>query len=64
MESKIMTSVRVPKRLWNDFRIKGIEHKFSFTELVERSMYLFMTDREFKIKVYNQLDTTYTGSIK
>lgn len=52
-----LTSVKLPDELWGEFRISCIKHKFSLQKLTERSMYLYLTDEEFRKQMHNQLNT-------
>lgn len=59
----ILTTVRLKQRLFEDFKQISILNKVTMRNLLERSMYLYMTDVEFKRNINNQLNTYYTGSI-
>ncbi len=53
-----LTSVKVPEDLFEQFKIACVKYKFSVQKLTERSMYLYLTNEEFRKQVHNQLDTT------
>ena len=59
----ILTTVRLKEKLFEDFKQVSILNKITMRNLLERSMYLYMTDAEFKKNINNQLNTYYTGSI-
>ena len=59
----ILTTVRLKEKLFEDFKQVSILNKITMRNLLERSMYLYMTDVEFKRNINNQLNTYYTGSI-
>jgi hypothetical protein len=59
----ILTTVRLKEKLFEDFKQVSILNKITMRNLLERSMYLYMTDIEFKRNINNQLNTYYTGSI-
>jgi len=59
----ILTTVRLKEKLFEDFKQVSILNKITMRNLLERSMYLYMTDAEFKRNINNQLNTYYTGSI-
>jgi len=59
----ILTTVRLKQRLFEDFKQISIINKVTMRNLLERSMYLYMTNVEFKRNINNQLNTYYTGSI-
>ena len=53
-ESKQLTSVKVDKILFQDFKEECIKYKFSLQKLADRAIYLYLTDEEFKQKLHNQ----------
>ena len=59
----VLTTVRLKEKLFEDFKQVSILNKLTMRNLLERSMYLYMTDPEFKRNINNQLNTYYTGSI-
>ena len=63
MAKMTLTSVKLPDELWDEFRISCVKHKFSLQKLTERSMFLYLTDEEFRKNIHNQLNTQLTGSI-
>lgn len=60
-KEKQLTSVRIPNKLFDEFRVLSIRTKFTLQKLVERSAYLYVTDEEFRKQIHNQLDTDYQG---
>jgi hypothetical protein len=58
-----LTSVKIHKDLAENFKVESVLTGFSLQKLVNRSLHLFMTDKEFKSKLlsYNTLATS--GSI-
>ena len=58
-----LTSVKIPDGLFEQFKIACVKYKFSVQKLTERSMYLYLTDENFRKQIHNQLDTQFTGSI-
>jgi hypothetical protein len=64
MGSKMqLTSVKVPEELFEQFKIACVRYKFSVQKLTERSMFLYLTNEDFRKTIHNQLDTEFTGSI-
>lgn len=57
-----LTSVKVNAQLFDDFKVLCIRTKLSLQKLTDRSMYLYVTDVEFRKLVNNTLNTYYTGS--
>jgi hypothetical protein len=58
-----LTSVKVPEDLFEQFKIACVKYKFSVQKLTERSMYLYLTNEDFRKNIHNQLETQFTGSI-
>ena len=59
----ILTTVRLKEKLFEDFKQVSILNKVTMRNLLERSMYIYMVDVDFKRLINNQLNTYYTGSI-
>ena len=53
-----LTSVKVKSDLFENFKIECVKRKFSFQKLADRSIYLYLTDDEFrrKINTHTNLD--------
>ena len=56
-EDKKLTSLRLDPQLYEDFKEQCGKEKFSLQKLASRAMFLYLTDIEFKKKVYNQTST-------
>ena len=52
-----LTSVKVPEDLFEQFKIACVRYKFSVQKLTERSMFLYLTNEEFRKNIHNQLET-------
>lgn len=57
---KTLTTVRVDPELWRQFKELCKDQKFTFQKLAERSIYLYLTDTEFKNKIRNQQSNKLT----
>jgi hypothetical protein len=51
---KKLTSVKVETDLFLDFKEECIRYKFSLQKLVDRAIFLYLTEEEFKQKLHNQ----------
>ncbi len=49
---KILTSVRIEPEMYNEFRVICLRYKFSLRKLVERSMYAYINDEEFRKQIH------------
>jgi TnpA family transposase len=52
-----LTSVKIDENLFELFKEKCVADVFTFQKLAERSIYLYLTDEEFRKKILNQLNT-------
>lgn len=63
MENKFSTTtVKLPSKTYQDFKIMSIRTSINFQDLVHRSMFLYMTDTDFRYKIHQTFNTHYTGS--
>lgn len=54
MDSKKLTSVKVEQELFQEFKEECVRYKFSLQKLVDRSIYLYLTDEEYKQRLHLQ----------
>lgn len=59
---KQLTSVKVDSELFDNFKVLTIRTKFSLQKLVDRSMFLYLTDENYRNKLHNTLNTQLSGS--
>lgn len=59
----VLTTVRLQDTLFESFKAEAARNRITMRNLLERSMYLYMTSDEFKRTINNQLNAHYTGSI-
>lgn len=64
MESKkrVITSVKIPDNLYEDFKIMNVRTKMNLQDLVERSIYMYLVDSNFRNIIHEKYNTYYTGS--
>jgi hypothetical protein len=48
-----LTSVKLDKDLFENFKVECIKRKFSFQKLSERAVHLYLTDEDFRKKIHN-----------
>jgi hypothetical protein len=53
VKSQQLTSVKLDRDLFEQFRINTIKMKFSFQKLSERAIYLYNTDPEFRKLIHS-----------
>lgn len=58
----VLTTVRLQDKLFEDFKTEAVRNKITMRNLLERAMYLYMTDESFKKIINNQLHSHYSGS--
>jgi hypothetical protein len=51
---KKLTSVKVETELFQEFKEECIRYKFSLQKLVDRAIFLYLTEEDFKEKLHNQ----------
>lgn len=54
MDTKKLTSVKVEQELFQEFKEECIRYKFSLQKLVDRAIFLYLTEEEFKQRLHNQ----------
>ena len=57
MDNTQLTSVKVDKELFDDFKIECVKRKFSLNKLVNRAMDLYLNNEEFRKQVTNHTNT-------
>jgi len=50
------------KTLYEDFKVTSVKTKMSLQDIVERAMFMYLTDSSFRQSVHEQYNTYYTGS--
>jgi hypothetical protein len=53
-----LTSVKVHRDLFEDFKIECVKTKFSLQKLTDRALYLYLTSDEFRSQIHNQHNLT------
>tara|TARA_B100000963_G_scaffold211010_1_gene183841 strand:+ start:589 stop:777 length:189 start_codon:yes stop_codon:yes gene_type:complete len=53
---KRLTTVRIDDSLFQEFKYQCIKNKFSFQKLASRSIFLYLTDKDFKNNIHNTTD--------
>ena len=56
----ILTTVRLQDELFESFKAEAVKNKITMRNLLERAMFLYLTEEEFKKKINNQLNARYT----
>jgi hypothetical protein len=53
-----LTSVKVHRDLFEEFKIECVKTKFSLQKLADRALYLYLTSDEFRKQIHNQTNLT------
>lgn len=53
---KRLTTVRINDELFQEFKFQCIKDKFSFQKLASRSIFLYLTDKEFRDNLHTVTD--------
>ena len=56
----ILTTVRLQDELFESFKTEAGRNKITMRNLLERAMFLYLTESEFKKTINNQLNARYT----
>jgi hypothetical protein len=59
---RVLTSTKIPIKLYEDFKVVTELSRLGLQDLVERSMYLYMSDSDYRMKIHSTFATYYTGS--
>ena len=51
-----LTSVKIDKDLFEQFRVECIKRKFSFQKLSERAVHMYLSDENFRKRIHNHSD--------
>jgi len=54
MNTKKLTSVKVEEDLLQEFKEQCVRYKFSLQKLVDRSIFLYLTEEEYRLKLHTQ----------
>jgi len=61
-QERTLTSLKLPKNIYEDFRVLTKVNKMYLQDLTERALFLYVTDSEFRHKIHSTYSTYYTGS--
>ena len=53
-----LTSVKVHRHLFDEFKVECVRTKFSFQKLADRALCLYLTDEEFRKQVHSKTNLT------
>lgn len=59
---RVLTSVKIPQILYEDFKTASIMTRIKLQDVVERTLYLYLTNPDFRMSIHKQYSTYYTGS--
>ena len=51
-----LTSVKVKSDLFENFKIECVKRKFCFQKLADRSLFLYLTNEDFRKQITNQIN--------
>ena len=49
-----LTSVKVHRHLFDEFKVECVRTKFSLQKLADRALYLYLTNEDFRKQITNQ----------
>ena len=56
VKNQQLTSVKIDKDLFEQFRVECIKRKFSFQKLSERAVHMYLSDEDFRKRIHNHSD--------
>jgi len=59
---RTITSVKIPENLYEDFKIMSVRSKINLQEIVERTIFMYITDSNFRQKIHERYSTYNTGT--
>jgi hypothetical protein len=59
---RVITSVKIPETLYEDFKVTSVKTKINLQDIVERAMFMYLTDPGFRKNIHEKYNTHYTGS--
>tara|TARA_Y100001938_G_scaffold133786_1_gene193517 strand:- start:344 stop:538 length:195 start_codon:yes stop_codon:yes gene_type:complete len=62
MENIKLTSVKLIKGLYDEFKVRTVNSDMTFQKIVNRSLQLYLTEEKFKQQVETEVDLSISGS--
>ena len=62
MDKTKLTSVKILKSLYNDFKIATVNSKMTLQKLTNRAIHLYMNNEEYRDKIETTSELTVSGS--
>tara|TARA_R100000808_G_C2152829_1_gene162576 strand:- start:4534 stop:4728 length:195 start_codon:yes stop_codon:yes gene_type:complete len=62
MDNIKLTSVKLIKGLYNEFKQQTVNSDMTFQKIVNRSLSLYLTEEKFKEKLETEVDLSISGS--
>tara|TARA_Y100000592_G_scaffold12647_1_gene17762 strand:- start:1045 stop:1239 length:195 start_codon:yes stop_codon:yes gene_type:complete len=57
-----LTSVKLIKGLYDEFKVKTVNSDMTFQKIVNRTLSLYLTEEKFKKKLETEVDLSISGS--
>lgn len=62
MQNIKLTSVKLIKGLYDEFKVRTVNSEMTFQKIVNRTLSLYLTESEFKEKLEKEVDLSISGS--
>ena len=56
IKNEKLTSVKITQPLFDNFKMAALQDGFSFKTLAARAVYLYLTDKDFRERILNQIN--------
>jgi len=60
----ILTTVRLQDDLFNTFKSEAVKNKITMRNLLERAMFLYLTEESFRRTINNQLNSRFIKPVE
>ena len=62
MENIKLTSVKLIRGLYDEFKLQTLKSDMTFQKMVNRTLSLYLTEESFKNKIETEIDLSVSGS--
>lgn len=60
-DNQTLITANVDKKLYDKLKMEFLRKNFKLQKLIERTMFLYLTDKDFQKQIHNALNTSLEG---
>jgi len=60
-DNQTLITANVDKKLYDKLKMEFLRKNFKLQKLIERTMFLYLTDKDFQKQIHNTLNTSLEG---